>query len=46
MLEGGSVRVVMDSVFGLEAAAEAHARMQSSGHVGKIALRIRDDGSG
>ena len=31
---------VMDSEFPLERAADAHARMESSGHTGKIVLRV------
>ncbi|SNS89111.1 NAD(P)H-quinone oxidoreductase [Tropicimonas sediminicola] len=40
LLEAGRVAPVMDSEFPLEEAAAAHARMESSGHVGKIVLRI------
>jgi NADPH2:quinone reductase len=36
----GKVRPVMDSEFALEDAAAAHARMESSGHVGKIVLKV------
>ena len=32
--------VVLDSVFDLEDAAEAHRRMESSEHIGKIALKV------
>jgi len=38
MLATGRVRPIMDSTFPLAKAAEAHARMESSGHVGKIVL--------
>ncbi|MFD0980524.1 NAD(P)H-quinone oxidoreductase [Tropicimonas aquimaris] len=40
LLEAGRVAPVMDSEFPLEEAAAAHARIESSGHVGKIVLRI------
>jgi NADPH2:quinone reductase len=30
----------MDSEFPLAEAAQAHARMESSGHIGKIVLRV------
>jgi len=33
------VRAVMDTVFPLRQPAEAHARMESSVHIGKIVLR-------
>lgn len=40
MIASGRFAPVMDSTFPLEAAAEAHARMESSGHVGKIVLAV------
>lgn len=40
LIEAGRVGPVMDREFPLEAAAEAHARMESSAHIGKIVLRI------
>ncbi len=40
LLESGQVAPVMDSEFPLEKAAEAHARMESSGHIGKIVLKV------
>ena len=39
-LASGRVAPVMDSEFALEDASDAHARMESSGHIGKIVLRI------
>jgi putative PIG3 family NAD(P)H quinone oxidoreductase len=39
-VEGGRLRPVVDSTFPLSQAAEAHARMESGGHVGKIVLEI------
>jgi NADPH:quinone reductase len=41
MIEGGRVRPVMDSEFPLAEAAAAHARMEGSGHIGKIVLKVR-----
>ncbi|MCX8072245.1 MAG: NAD(P)H-quinone oxidoreductase [Candidatus Binatia bacterium] len=40
-LEAGQIRPVIDSVFPLERVAEAHRRVQSSQHFGKVALRVR-----
>jgi len=40
LLAAGTVAPVMDSEFALEEAAAAHARMEGSGHIGKIVLRV------
>ncbi len=40
LLDAGRIAPVMDSTFPLDAAAEAHARMEGSGHIGKIVLRV------
>lgn len=40
MIEAGKVKVVHDSTFALEEAPAAHARMESSAHIGKIVLRV------
>ena len=40
LLEAGRVAPVMDSDFPLQKAAEAHARMESSAHIGKIVLNV------
>lgn len=40
LIESGKVAPVMDSTFPLAEAAEAHRRMESSGHVGKIVLTV------
>jgi putative PIG3 family NAD(P)H quinone oxidoreductase len=40
LIEAGRVRPVMDSAFALEDAAQAHAKMESSTHIGKIVLEI------
>ncbi len=40
LLASGRIAPVMDSEFALEDAAGAHARMESSAHVGKIVLRV------
>jgi NADPH2:quinone reductase len=42
LLEKGRIAPVMDSEYALEDAAKAHARMESSGHIGKIVLRVGD----
>jgi NADPH:quinone reductase-like Zn-dependent oxidoreductase len=39
-LEAGTIRPVIDSVFPLEAAADAHRRMEGGDHVGKIVLGV------
>lgn len=38
--ESGVIAPVIDSVFPLAEAAKAHARMEASGHIGKIVLKI------
>ncbi len=40
LLAEGKVAPVMDSEFPLDDAAAAHARMESSGHIGKIVLKV------
>ena len=40
LIEAGRVAPVMDSEFALAEASGAHARMESSAHIGKIVLRI------
>lgn len=40
LLAAGTVRPVMDSTFPLAEAAKAHARMESSAHIGKIVLTV------
>jgi NADPH:quinone reductase-like Zn-dependent oxidoreductase len=40
-VEGGRLKPVIDSVFPLEQAADAHRRMESGEHVGKIVLQVR-----
>jgi len=42
LLEAGRIGPVMDQAFDLEQAAEAHARMESSAHIGKISLTVAD----
>lgn len=43
LIEAGKLTPVMDSEFALEEAAAAHARMESSGHIGKIVLKVLGD---
>ncbi|WP_305969876.1 MULTISPECIES: NAD(P)H-quinone oxidoreductase [unclassified Mameliella] len=40
LLDTGKVGPVMDSEFPMDQAAEAHMRMESSGHIGKIVLKV------
>jgi NADPH2:quinone reductase len=39
-VEGGRLKPVIDSTFGLAEAARAHARMESGEHIGKIVLEV------
>ncbi|SEK65368.1 NADPH2:quinone reductase [Roseovarius azorensis] len=40
LLDAGRIAPVMDSEFPLTEAAAAHARLESSGHIGKIVLKV------
>ena len=40
LLAAGRIGPVMDSEFPLDQATAAHARMESSGHIGKIVLEV------
>jgi putative PIG3 family NAD(P)H quinone oxidoreductase len=40
-VEEGSLKPVIDSVFPLERAADAHRRLESGEHVGKVVLEVR-----
>ncbi|PYG28625.1 NAD(P)H-quinone oxidoreductase [Pelagimonas varians] len=40
LLDASKVAPVMDSEFAFEDASKAHARMESSGHIGKIVLKV------
>ena len=40
LLSAGKIGPVMDSEFPLADAAEAHAHMEASGHIGKIVLKV------
>ncbi|WP_208351575.1 NAD(P)H-quinone oxidoreductase [Pseudaestuariivita rosea] len=40
LLDSGAVAPVMDSEFALAQASAAHERMESSGHIGKIVLKV------
>lgn len=41
LIAAGQVEPVIDEVFPLAEAAEAHRRMESGGHIGKMLLRVR-----
>ncbi|RJE80388.1 NAD(P)H-quinone oxidoreductase [Paracoccus sp. JM45] len=43
MIAAGSVAVTIDSEFELANAADAHRRMETSGHIGKIVLKVAGD---
>ncbi|MDF3607887.1 NAD(P)H-quinone oxidoreductase [Paracoccus sp. DMF-8] len=43
MVENGSLRPLIDSEFTLADAVDAHRRMESSQHIGKILLRVAGD---
>ncbi|SEQ73238.1 NAD(P)H-quinone oxidoreductase [Thalassovita taeanensis] len=40
LLDAGKIAPVMDSEFALKDAADAHARIEASGHIGKIVLQV------
>jgi NADPH2:quinone reductase len=40
LLREGRIKPLMDSTFPLEKASEAHARMETSAHIGKIVLKV------
>jgi NADPH:quinone reductase-like Zn-dependent oxidoreductase len=40
-VQGGRLKPVIDSVFPLAEVTEAHARMETGSHVGKIVLEVR-----
>ncbi len=40
LVEAGKIKPVIDSTFPLAKAADAHARMESSAHIGKIVLTV------
>lgn len=42
LLEAGRVAPVIDSTYDLAQAADAHRRMEASGHIGKIVLKVSD----
>jgi NADPH:quinone reductase len=41
LIESGSVRPVVHASFPLEAAADAHACMEASTHIGKLILQVQ-----
>jgi NADPH:quinone reductase-like Zn-dependent oxidoreductase len=40
-VENGQLKPVIDSVFPLDRAADAHRRLDSGEHVGKVVLQVR-----
>ena len=40
LIAGGKIKPVIDSTFALADAAKAHARMETSAHIGKIVLKV------
>ena len=40
LIEAGKIKPVMDKIFPLDQAAQAHAHMESGAHIGKIVLRV------
>jgi NADPH:quinone reductase-like Zn-dependent oxidoreductase len=40
LLSAGKIAPVIDSCFDLSAAVEAHVRMETSAHIGKIVLQV------
>ncbi|MCQ0971390.1 NAD(P)H-quinone oxidoreductase [Paracoccus sp. TK19116] len=40
LIAAGKVKVLIDSEFDLANASDAHRRMESSGHIGKIAMKV------
>lgn len=40
LLDAGKIAPVMDSEYAFEQASDAHARMETSGHIGKIVLKV------
>jgi NADPH:quinone reductase len=40
LVESGRIQLIVDRVYPMEQAAEAHRRMESSAHIGKIVLRM------
>jgi putative PIG3 family NAD(P)H quinone oxidoreductase len=45
LVEAGRILPVIDSEFPLDRAAEAHRRLESSAHIGKIVLAVGGDGA-
>lgn len=43
LVSAGTIKVTIDSEFDLGNAAAAHRRMESSGHIGKIVLKVASD---
>lgn len=46
MIEDGSIRPIVDQVYSMEQAAEAHSRVETEQRLGAIVIAIGDDGNG
>lgn len=46
LIENGAIKAIVHSVFPLEQAAQAHALMETSAHVGKIILQVEEGARG
>ena len=42
LIEQGKIRPIIDQIFSLADAGDAHRRIEESGHIGKIILRVND----
>lgn len=42
LIEQGKVKPIMDQIFGFDDVAGSHARMEGSGHIGKIVVRVAE----
>jgi NADPH:quinone reductase-like Zn-dependent oxidoreductase len=41
LLNAGKIKVLVDGIFPLDQVAQAHERMESSQHIGKIILKVQ-----
>ena len=45
LFKTGELRAIVDSVFEIEKVADAHARVESNGNIGKVLLKISPEES-